>query len=62
MPKVFLSSLSKYYAYTTAVIVSFSEIMPSYSHCLKAGLVYIAIMVLFSRQPSTYSKYTKANI
>ena len=38
-----------------------SEIMSPYSYYVKKGLVCITIIVLFSRQPSSYSKYTKAN-
>jgi hypothetical protein len=45
-----------------AVILLFSEIMPSYSHYIEKGLVYIAITALFSRQPFSYSKCTKLNI
>ena len=38
-----------------------SEIMSPYSCYTKKGLVYITITALFSRQPSSYSKYIKAN-
>jgi len=36
--------------------------MPSYSRCAKEGLVYIAIISPVNRQPSSYAKYTRANI
>ena len=39
-----------------------SEIMSPYSRCAKKGLVCITITALFSRQPSSYSECTKANI
>jgi hypothetical protein len=37
------------------------EIINPYSRCVKKGLVYITIIALSSRQPSSYFKYTKAN-
>ena len=37
------------------------EIMSPYSYYAKKGLVYITIITPFSCQPSSYSKYTKAN-
>ena len=37
------------------------KIMSPYSHYTKKGLVYITIIVSFSHQPSSYSKYIKAN-
>jgi len=49
-------------AYVVAVILSLSEIILLYSCCVKKGLVYITITVLSSCQPSSYSKYTSANI
>jgi hypothetical protein len=64
MPSV-RSLVFKYLAYRSklvAVILLFSEIMPSYSHYIEKGLVYIAIMALFSQQPSFCSKCTKLNI
>jgi hypothetical protein len=45
-----------------AVIFLFSEIMPSYSHYTEKGLVYIIIMALFGRQPSSCFKCIKSNI
>ena len=45
-----------------AIILSLSKIMPSCSHCVKKGLVYIIIITLFSCQPSFYAKYIKLNI
>ena len=49
-------------AYTVAVILLLSEIMPSYSCCEEKKLVYIAIIAFFSCQPSFYIKCTKLNI
>ena len=37
------SLVSKHYAYTVAVILSLSEIMPSYSYSKEKKLVYIII-------------------
>jgi hypothetical protein len=45
-----------------AVILSLSEIMPTYSHCTEKGLVYITITAPFSQQPSSCSECTKLNI
>ena len=38
------SSASKHYAYIIAVILSLSEIMPTYSRYVLKGLVYIIII------------------
>ena len=38
-----------------------SKIINPYSYYEKKGLVYITIIALFSRQPSSYFKCTKAN-
>ena len=38
-----------------------SEIISPYSRCIKKGLVCVIIIALFSHQPSSCSKYTKAN-
>ena len=54
--------VSKRRTYTVVVILSLSEIMPSYSCCEEKKLVYIAIIAPFSHQPSSYIKYTKSNI
>ena len=48
--------------YIIAVILLLSEIMSTYSCYIKKKLVYIAIIALFSRQPSSYIKYTKSNM
>ena len=55
------SLASVYYILLAASISLDSEIISPYSHCVKKGLVYITIIALFSRQPSSYSKYIKAN-
>ena len=56
------SLVSKRRAYVIAVILLLSEIMPTYFRCVLKGLVYIAIIAPLSRQPSSYTKYTKLNI
>ena len=56
------SLVSKYCTYIIAVILLLSEIMPTYSYCVLKGLVYIIIIALLSRQPSSCTKYTKLNI
>ena len=48
--------------YIVAVILLFSEIMPSYSRCEEKKLVYIIIIAPFSRQPSFCIKCTKLNM
>ena len=62
----FIRSLAfKYTAYCfklVAVILSLSEIIPTCSHCAEKGLIYITIVALLSRQPSSYTKYTKLNM
>ena len=56
------SLVFKRYAYIIAVIFLFSEIMPTYSHYVLKGLVYIIIIAPLSCQPSSCVKYTKLNI
>ena len=56
------SLASVYYVLLAASISLNSEIISPYSHCAKKGLVYITITAPFSCQPSSYSKYIKANI
>ena len=45
-----------------STIISLNKIMPSCSRCVKRKLLYIAIVALSSRQPSFYTKYTRANM
>jgi hypothetical protein len=45
-----------------AVILLLNEIMPTYSHYIEKGLVYITIITLFSCQLSSCFKYMKLNI
>ena len=45
-----------------AVILLLSKIMPTCSRYMEKGLVYIAIMAPFSRQPSSYIKCTRLNM
>ena len=52
----------KRYIYVIATILLLGEIILIYSRCAKKKLVYITIIALFSRQPSSYIKYTKLNI
>ena len=47
---------------TVAVILLLNKIMPFCSYYKEKKLVYIAIIAPFSRQPSSYVKYTKSNI
>ena len=56
------SLASKRCAYTMAVILLLSKIMPSYSYYKEKKLVYITIIAPFSRQFSFYVKCTKSNI
>jgi hypothetical protein len=43
-------------------ILSLGVIIPSYSRYVEKKLVYIAIAALSSRQPSSYTECTRANI
>jgi hypothetical protein len=43
-------------------ILSLSKVIPTYSRYAEKKLVYITIALPSSRQPSSYAKYTKANI
>ena len=56
------SVASMYCATLIALILSISEVMPSYFCCIKKGLVYITIVALFSCYPLSYTKYTKLNM
>ena len=56
------SLVSKYRTRVIAVILLLSKIIPTYSCCVLKGLVYIAIIALLGRQPSSYTKCTKSNI
>ena len=58
----FIRSLASiHYILLTAFISLDSEIISPYSHYAKKGLIYITIITFFSRQPSSYFKYIKAN-
>ena len=58
----FIRSLASVHHVLLATSISLNgEIMSPYSYYIKKGLVYIAITALFSCQPFSYSKYTKAN-
>ena len=48
--------------YIIAVIFLLSKIMPTYSHCVLKGLVYIIIIAPLGHQPFFYIKCTKLNI
>jgi hypothetical protein len=57
--------VSEYLAYCSrliAIILLFSEIMPTCSCYTEKGLVCVIIIALFSCQPFFCSKYTKLNI
>ena len=56
------SSVSERRARVIAVILLFSEIMPTCSRCVLNGLVCVIIIAPLGRQPSFYIKYTKSNI
>ena len=59
----FIRSLaSKYCAYVVAVILLFSEIMPTCSCYVLKGLVYITIIAPLDCQSSFYIKYIKLNM
>ena len=64
MPSVrFLASKRTTYCFKlVAVILLLSKIMPTYSHYIEKGLVYIVIIAPLNRQPSFYTKCTKLNI
>ena len=55
------SSASKHCTLLTISISLDGKIISPYSYYTKKGLVYIIIIDLFSRQPSSYTKYTKLN-
>ena len=56
------SIASIHYAILVTLILSINKVMPLYSHYIKKGLVCVTIIVLSSRQPSSYAEYIKANI
>ena len=57
MPSIKSSAL-EYCLKLVLLILSLNKIMPSYSCYIKKWLVYIAIIALFSYQPSFYTKCT----
>ena len=58
----FIRSLASIYRALLAASISLNgEIISPYSRYAKKGLLYIIIIAPFSRQPSSYFKYTKAN-
>ena len=60
MPFIRSSTFKRCTLFTT--FISFNrEIISPYSRYAKKGLVYIIIIFLFSRQPSSYFKCTKVN-
>ena len=56
------SLLFNYYNWLVTVIPLLGKVMLLYSRYIEKKLVYIAITAPFSRQPSSYTKYTKLNI
>ena len=56
------SLVSKRCTRIVAIILLLSKIMPTCSHCVLKGLVYIIIITPLSRQPSSYAKCIKSNI
>ena len=61
MPPV-RSLASKRHLKLVSLILLLGEIMPSCSYYMEKRLSYIAILAPFSRQPSFYTKYTRANM
>ena len=55
------SSVFKRYILLAISISLNREIISPYSYYVKKGLVYIIIIDPFSRQPFSYTKYTKLN-
>ena len=55
------SSASKCRILLTTSISFNREIINPHSYYIKKGLIYIIILFSFSRQPSSYFKYIKAN-
>ena len=51
-----------YYFKLVAVILLLSKVIPTYLRYTEKGLVYIIIIAPFSRQPFSYTKYTKLNM
>ena len=60
MPFIRSLAFMRYILLATSISLN-SEIMSPYSCYIKKGLVCVAIIALFSCQPSFYSKYTKVN-
>ena len=56
------SSISKRRTRVVSTILSLGKIIPTYSRYAKKKLVYVTITSPSSRQPSSYTKYIKANI
>ena len=56
------SLVSRRRIYIIAVILLLGKIIPTYSYYILKGLVYITIIISFSRQPSFYTKHIKYNI
>ena len=60
--KSLVSKHLTYYFKLVAVILLLSKIISTCFYYTEKGLVYIIIIILFSRQPSFYAKCTKLNI
>jgi hypothetical protein len=60
MPPIRSTAL-EYYTLLTISISLNREIISPYSHCIKKGLVYIALISPSKYQSSFYLKCTKAN-
>ena len=56
------SKRTAYHFKLVAVILLLNKIIPTYSHYMEKGLVYIAIIAPLGRQPFFYTKYTKLNM
>ena len=60
MPPIKLFTFKRCILLTISISLN-GEIISPYSHYIKKGLIYIAIINPFSRQPFFYTKYTKLN-
>ena len=64
MPPIRSSAFKRttYHFKLIAIILLLNKIMPTYFYYAEKGLIYIIIIALLGRQPSSYTKCTKSNI
>ena len=60
MPPIRSTILERRALFTVSISLN-KKIISLYSCCMKKGLVYIIIIALSSRQPSSSLEYTKVN-